>query len=118
MLVSVYKNGQYGEITDTNPLPVQPGLATTATGATVNDSNVSQPILAANPDRKGVVLRNNSSATLYLDYGASAAVVSAIYEVPPLGSWEMPVNGYVYTGQISGIWSADSTGAAYIRELT
>jgi hypothetical protein len=72
-------------------------------------------ILAANSNRLGATIYNDSSAILYLALGTAAAsttdftvkmVASAYYEVP-----------FGYTGMIRGIW-ASATGSARIGEVT
>jgi len=90
--------------------------APTATLSNVSASASNVTLLAANANRKRVVVHNDSTATLYLKFGATASATSfthkliggAVYESP-----SMPV----YTGIIDGIWSS-ATGAARVTEFT
>ena len=72
------EGGAYVEVT--NPLPVSlvsggaPVITTTvATVSSVASSAVSGTLIAANANRKGLNVHNNSTAVLYLRYGAAAA---------------------------------------------
>lgn len=90
-----------------------------ATSSTVGDSATSVTILAANANRRGVAIRNDSTAILYLEKGTTATTSSvirltaqAIYELPLLAG------GGIYPGIITGIWDSDAGGNARIEELT
>lgn len=94
----------------------QPLTAATASVTNQNDQATNVTLLQANGGRKGVVIVNDSTATLYLKYGATASTTSFTYRLDPGVTWEMPQP--LYTGQIDGIWSVDASGAARITELT
>lgn len=66
-------------------------------------------ILATNSSRVGATIVNDSTATLYLKYGATASTTSYTYQVPPGATWEMPLPAYL--GIIDGIWSAANGNA-------
>lgn len=89
-----------------------------ATGAqtSVNDTNADTTCLAANAARKGATVANDSSSTLYLLL-ANAVSSATAYTVRMAQNdyYEVP---YSYTGVIKCIWSADSTGAARVTEIT
>lgn len=91
-------------------------VAGSATVTGVTSSASTGQLLAANSDRTGVLIHNNSTATLYLKYGATASIASGGYSVPmePGSYWEMPQP--VYRGQIDGIWSA-ANGYANVTEV-
>lgn len=93
--------------------------AATGTVTNVNDSAASGQLLAANTARKGVLMHNNSSSTLYIKYGTTASIAAGGYTFPiyPGERWEMPIKP-VYQGRIDGIWDANSTGYVNITELT
>lgn len=76
----------------------------------------SVTLLAANDARRGAVVVNDSTATLYLKLGSAASTTSYSYRLDPGGQWEMP-SSWTYTGLIAGIWSAAS-GDARVTELT
>lgn len=89
-----------------------------ATGAqtSVNDTAADTTCLAANAARKGATVANDSSSTLYLLL-ANAVSSATAYTVRMAQNdyYEVP---YSYTGVIKCIWSADSTGAARVTEIT
>ncbi|MDZ8096785.1 MAG: hypothetical protein RMZ42_33325, partial [Nostoc sp. DedQUE05] len=86
----------------------------TSTPTTVASSTSSQTILAANSNRKGATIWNDSTAILYLEFGATAATNAFTAKLLAGGYYEVPFH---YTGVISGIWSA-ANGNALVRELT
>lgn len=73
-------------------------------------------ILAANANRKGASIYNNSSANLYLAFGATAATTAFSVKVPPNNLYEFP-NPPVWTGAVSGIWDA-ANGNAQVTEVS
>lgn len=90
--------------------------ATTATLSNVNDQATNIQLLASTAGRRGLIAFNDSLADLYLKYGATASATSFTVKILAGGYWEMPQP--VYTGQIDGIWTSDSTGAVRLTELT
>ncbi|MEH1817290.1 MAG: hypothetical protein V7L09_33505 [Nostoc sp.] len=86
----------------------------TSTPTTVVSSTASATILAANSNRKGATIWNDSTATLHLEFGAIATMSAFVAKVSPSGYYELPFH---YTGVISGIWS-NVNGNAFVRELT
>lgn len=90
--------------------------ATTATLSNVNDQATNITVLAANANRRGCLITNDSAADLMLKFGATASATSFTVKILSNGYWEMPKP--IYTGILDGIWTADSTGAARVTELT
>jgi hypothetical protein len=89
--------------------------ASKATPSVVPAVTTSTVLLTANPVRRGATIFNDSTATLYVNFGATADAGDKY--VVPLDSkayYEVP---FAYTGEISGIWSAVN-GNAQIYELT
>lgn len=84
-----------------------------STPTTVASSITSETILAANSNRKGATIWNDSTAILYLEIGATAATNAFTAKLFASGYYEVPFH---YTGVISGIWSA-ANGNALVREL-
>lgn len=122
-------DGQIAEHTPVNESGVllvapAPGTAggspTTGTASSVADAASSTTILAANANRKGATVFNDSTSSLYLLLGAgTASTTNLTVLMAPGDYYELPVvQGGVYTGIISGIWSANSTGAARVTEFT
>lgn len=93
----------------------------TATRTSVNDQATATTILAANTSRKMAIIVNDSTADLYVGLGSNPTTSDFSYFLPgkvgnQMSQLELPLP--VYTGLIAGIWSADSTGAARVTELT
>jgi hypothetical protein len=89
--------------------------AGTATLSNVSDSATSVTVLAANTARVGATIYNDSTSTLYLKLGSTASTTSFTAKLFQDGYYEVP---FGYTGVIDGIWSADSSGAARVTEIT
>lgn len=92
------------------------GGLSSATLSSVNDSASSQTLLAANSDRKGFVIVNDSSAILYVAFAATASATAYTHKITPQSTLEC-FGHKNYTGVVSGIWASDQSGAAYITEL-
>lgn len=94
----------------------------TATRTSIADNNVDTQLLAANAGRKMAVIVNDSDQDLYVGLGGSAVSATDYSYFLPRSSggqksqMELPIP--VFTGEIRGIWSANSTGAARITEMT
>lgn len=112
-------DGTVNEVDDTltNRLPVKTPTSATATPTSVSDTNASTTLLAANSNRVGATIYNDSSALLYVLLGSgTASSTSYTVRVYSNGYYETP---QYYTGQINGIWASDpNDGAARITELT
>lgn len=92
-------------------------VADTATLSSVNSSASSGQLLAANPNRIGVMIFNDDANALYVKYGTTATLTDMTVRISgTFGYWEMPFP--IYTGRIDGIWAADGSGGARITELT
>lgn len=57
----------------------------------------------------GRTVFNDSTAVLYLKYGATASAADYTVQIAPGGYFEFPVP--VYAGQVDGIWSAANGNA-------
>lgn len=86
----------------------------TSTPTTVASSITSATILAANSNRKGATIWNESTANLFLEFGAAATTSTFVAKLTAGGYYEVP---FSYAGVISGIWLA-ANGNALVRELT
>ncbi len=90
------------------------GLADTGAASTVAISVSSVSLLAANADRKQVIIRNDTNQDLYIAHGSTATTSSAIR----LKKNDVYLEDK-YTGVISGIWdSVAGGGNAQIIEDT
>lgn len=88
--------------------------ASSATLANVAGSASSVTLLAANLDRRGAIIVNDSSAILYVKFGATASATSFSYKLNPGATLEFPAP--IYQGIVDGIW-ASAAGAARTTEI-
>lgn len=108
-------------VSDATPLPVAvsslaaPTGPTTGTETSVSGSASSVTILAANANRKGAVIVNDSTATLYLLLSDDTAT-SSKYTFKLLQDDSVTLEPGDYTGKVVGIW-ASATGAARVTEF-
>lgn len=113
-------NGQQAalQLDSTGHLFVVSSASTSSTSTLTNvaSSASSVSILASNANRKGMILFNDSTATLYLKFGTTASATSYTVQIASNGYFEMP-NPTVYTGALDGIWSS-ANGNARVTELT
>lgn len=109
------------QVSDADPLPVAvsslsaPTGPTTGTESNVSGSASSVTILAANAGRKGAVIVNDSTATLYLLLSDDTASTTK-YTFKLLQDDSVTLEPGDYTGKIVGIW-ASATGAARVTEF-
>jgi len=94
---------------------VLPGRVATATLANVASSATNVTLQGANTSRMGFILFNDSTAFLYVKYGATASATSFTYKIDPGGTLEMAEP--VYTGIIDGIW-VSANGSARLTEMS
>lgn len=89
--------------------------SSTCKSSTVVSAIASTLILAANPSRLFTSITNNTTKTLYLDFGGAASATDYAVAVPKGALYELPLN---FTGAIHGIWSAvDGVKGALVREF-
>lgn len=88
--------------------------APSGSNASVAASTSQVTLLAANTNRKGATVFNDSaSSDLKLSLGSTASATSFTIVVAPQGYYEVP---FSYTGIITGIWAA-AVGSARMTEL-
>ena len=95
-------------------LVVKEKKATANVITSIAASNTNVTLLAANSNRIGATVYNDSNATLYLKLGATASTASYTVQMGSKTYYETP---YGYTGQIDGIWLV-ANGNARMGELT
>ena len=104
-------------LTDVNGrLQVDAGISKsgTSTVASVAASLTNVTLLAANVDRTGAILVNDSPNPCYAKFGATATTSDYTVKIPARGYYEVP---FAYTGIIDGIWTGAATGAMKVTEL-
>jgi hypothetical protein len=94
-------------------------FASATTSTTVPISATSVAFLAANTNRKKLVVANNTNQDLYIDLDATASIADHAIKIPKISASGFIANYELenYTGVVSGIWAAAGTGAALIREM-
>lgn len=80
-----------------------------ATLANVASSATSVPLFTPAPIANGRTIWNDSTAVLFVKFGATASATSYTVQIPAQGYFEFPVP--VYAGEVDGIWAA-ANGAA------
>lgn len=92
--------------------------AATSTPTNVASSATSVTLLPANLNRKGASIFNDSTSVLYLLQGGNgtASITNYTLQIAAGGFYALPPP-YIYTGLITGIWSA-ANGAARVTELS
>jgi len=130
-LNSYYKNAEpvstdFGMIvrlvTPTTAIPVTGTII--ITDPTSNTSAITYPaatganqtLLAANANRKGLVIVNDSGNVLYVKLGVTASASSYTYRLAPNSNLDLP-NSLIWTGQVDAFMSAASGNIA-VTELT
>ena len=88
---------------------------TTATLSNVTASATSVTILAANSNRRRMIVVNDSGSRLLLKFGATASATSFSIMLQAYDTYESPIN-VTYNGIIDGIWDT-ATGAARVTEM-
>lgn len=88
--------------------------AATATLSNVAGSATSVALLASNTSRLGATIYNDSSAILYVNFGATASTTAFTVKIQPDKDYVIP---FGYTGAINGIWDS-ATGYARLTEIT
>lgn len=91
------------------------GAKNTATVARVSASATAVTLLAANANRRRVILYNDSSVNLRVKLGSAATATDFTYLLGGGDTYEAPTD-WVYTGIITGIWDS-ATGAAQVTEI-
>ena len=81
----------------------------------VASAAVTTLLLAANPDRRRMIIYNDSSKNLRVAFAPTAGATAFTLLIPSKGLYESGLNDY--TGDVSGIWEA-ANGFARVTEVT
>lgn len=95
-------------------------MASNATVTSVNDAATSAELIAANPDRTGLMITNTSTAILYILLGSGTASTTNHSWVVAASGGQINLSdfsGRCWKGAVQGIWASDASGAALITEL-
>jgi hypothetical protein len=96
-----------------NRIIMSDSSSATAAVTSVADTASSTTLIAASASAKQRIIQNDSTSILYVKFGVTATATD--YSVR-LVQYDILVTEY--SGRIDGIWSADSTGAAKVTELS
>jgi len=96
-----------------SPIPVSVPTRTPTT-TSVASSATSTPILAANANRRGVSIANDSTAVLRLSFATPATAADAFIVMQP-GSFLLLDQQLIVANGIYGIW-ASANGTAQVTE--
>ena len=102
-------------VNSSNPLSIKVPAASSAVVTSVTSSATNSTLLAANSNRKGVLLYNNSTSILYIKYGAVSSLSDHSLAIGPGGYFEFPPP--IYIGIVDCIWSV-ANGSAKITEIS
>lgn len=86
-----------------------------ASVTSVGDSASSVELLAANSDRAGFIIFNDSTAIAYVKFGTTASTSSFTIRLTPYASYvsDFPI----YRGKVDAIWASDAGGSMRITEF-
>lgn len=112
---SMFRPLRMDSTNDINALRTRESAPSASTLGTVAGSATSVTLLASNANRRGAIVWNESTATLYVALFSTASTSSYTWQVAPGGYLELPQP--CYTGAIAGIWSA-ANGFARVTELS
>jgi hypothetical protein len=104
-LVATTNNGDGTSSLQTNPI----SSITAATVANVASSASNGTVFATATNVHGRTVFNDSTAVLYLKFGATASTSSYTVQIAAAGYYEFPQP--VYAGQVDGIWASANGNA-------
>jgi len=93
---------------------VAPAVGTTTSFAFVSASNST--LLAANPNRAGFSIFNDTNANYLIKFGSSISDTSFTFYLPPQSLYDSTLPAY--TGQVNGRGWGSGSGTIYVTELT
>jgi hypothetical protein len=80
-----------------------------ATLANVGSSATNVTLFTAASDANGRTIYNDSTAVLYVKFGATASTSSYTVQIAAAGYYEFPQP--IYAGQVDGIWATANGNA-------
>ena len=112
-------DGTSRDASDGFPLPTRARPWGAGTGAVTTPAlaTTSFTVLAANTNRLGVFITNDTSAWVHVALSGTTSTTAFTVKLAPESYWELPVGAVVYTGIITGIASATG-GNLKVTELT
>lgn len=106
--------------TDQSDIPISDNsgdYASTAVITVVGRTNVSTALKAANSNRRGLILHNDSTGLCYVAFAGTASL--SAFTVRMTGNSTLSLDKIpVYTGIVTGIWASSGLGDMKVTELT
>lgn len=107
-------DGNWVAVSALNPLPMSGGLfSEIADTDLINASTGSVTLKAANPERRGLIIFNDSDFDLYVSLDGAASSSNFSWLIDGHAGWVMPV---AHRGIIRGAWES-GVGSAKVTEL-
>lgn len=107
-----------GDVAKGNPLPVK-AIGSVSASTNVGENVASVALLAANANRLGWSVYNDSDAALNINFGAAATATAFVIRVLPRGFVSARDFGVaVYTGAINGMWDSAPGTAGHVSART
>lgn len=103
-----------GSLTVDGSVTANPTRPATSSVTSPTTSTTNAQLLAANTNRLGATIYNDSTQNMFLKLGTTASSTSFTIRMAPQSHYEVP---FGYTGRIDGILSS-GTGNARVTELT
>jgi hypothetical protein len=108
-------NVQIFKLDSNGALQVNPTKANSAVITTAAASLINAELLAANAEREGAIVYNNSNRPMFIKLGSAATTSSFTIKLGAFDYYEVPAG---YTGSIHALWTdAAAAGDARITEL-
>jgi hypothetical protein len=82
----------------------------------ITPSTIAQTIFAANNDRRGFFLFNDTNKDAFIKLAASPTTSSFSFKIGPGGFYERELTNYL--GIVTAIWGSAAIGSLYATELT
>lgn len=78
-------------------------------------SSTSVTVASSNPNRKGLLIYNNSASIVYIAYDSIASTTHLTFAIAASSTWTMP--GPVYLGAVAAVRGSTGDGKLLITEL-
>jgi hypothetical protein len=102
------------DVSNANPVPTEQKRPASATVSSIIASTTNQTVVAANPNRKGLILFRSGTGTAYIKFGATATSTDYTVQLTNNTVYELP--NPIYTGIIDVIFSG-TAGTLKITEI-
>jgi hypothetical protein len=108
--------GRIASVDTDGALRVETNPATAATLTNVTSSTTSKTIVAANANRRGLIVFNDSTSIMYLSYGTQTTSATA-FSVKIAAGASYLLDVPLYNGAMTGVW-VTATGTARVTDIS